>query len=210
MVDQLSLYNGALRVLKERKLASLTENREPRRLMDDVWTDQFVRHCLEQASWIFATRSRQVDYSPSVEPSFGLRYAFDKPSDWIRTVAITSDPYFRTPLTNLLDEGGFWFSDLQTIYVRYVSDDSAFGTDFSHWPPSFVRYAEHAMAWQISPRILKTDNDVREVERRMNRALTEAKGKDALNDGPAVLPEGGWARARRGSTGASLWNGQWR
>ena len=34
--DQLSLYNNALTVLGERKIASLTENREPRRVLDDV------------------------------------------------------------------------------------------------------------------------------------------------------------------------------
>lgn len=210
MTDQLSLYNGALRVLKERKLASLTESREPRRLLDDVWTD-YQKHVLEQASWVFATRSQQADFSPSVEPAFGYKYAFDKPTDWIRTVAVSSDPYFRVPLTDMSDEGGFWLSDLQTIYVRYVSNDSKFGGDLSLWPASFIRYVEHYLAWQIAPRLLKTDNDVREVERKMTRMLTEAKGKDALNDGAQGLPQGSWTRARHGSaSNRSFWNGQWR
>lgn len=211
MVDQLSLYNGALRVLKERKLASLTENREPRRLLDDVYGDQFFRTILEQASWVFATRSVQADYSPSVEPPFGYKYAFDKPADWIRTVTISGDDRFRNPLLAVQDEAGFWFSDLQTMFVRYISNDNAFGKDLSLWPASFIRYAEHYLAWEIGPRLLKTDRDVQEVERKMVKALSEARGKDALNDGTQALPLGSWTRARRGSSHSqSLWSGTWR
>lgn len=211
MTDQLQIYNGALRILKERKLATLAENREPRRLLDDVWSDNYLGTVLEQASWVFATRSVKADYSPSVEPPFGLQYAFDKPSDWVRTVGISSDDRFRQPLLAVQDEAGFWFADIQTIYVRFVSSANNYGGDFSLWPFSFVRYVEHYFAWQIAPRLLKTDNDAKEVERKMNKALAEAKGKDALNDGAQALPAGSWTRSRFGrSASQSLWDGRWR
>jgi hypothetical protein len=35
--SKLKLYNDALGILGERRLASLTENREPRRVLDEVW-----------------------------------------------------------------------------------------------------------------------------------------------------------------------------
>src|SRR3546814_179077 len=141
---QLSLYNGALRLCGEAKLANLTEDREPRYVLDDVWDDGALRHCLQQGSWNFAMRTVEAEYSPSVEPSFGFRRAFDKPTDWVRTAAMASDEYFRCPLTSLgaRDEGGFWFSDLETIYVRYVSDDASFGLDMSLWPANFTRRSE--------------------------------------------------------------------
>ena len=37
--DRLDVYNGALRRLGSRRLASLTENREPRRVLDDIWNN---------------------------------------------------------------------------------------------------------------------------------------------------------------------------
>jgi hypothetical protein len=36
-----------------------------------------------------------------------------------------------TPLTDYADEVAYWFSDLDEIYVRYVSDDANFGMDFA-------------------------------------------------------------------------------
>src|SRR3546814_15520749 len=85
---QLSLYNGALRLCGEAKLANLTEDREPRYVLDDVWDDGALRHCLQQGLWNFAMRTVEAEYSPSVEPSFGFRRAFDKPIDWVRPAAM--------------------------------------------------------------------------------------------------------------------------
>lgn len=78
--DQLSLYNNALTVLGERKIASLTENREPRRVLDDVWSGA-VKYCLEQGQWKFAIRTSKLTYSTDVNPVFGYRRAFERPSE---------------------------------------------------------------------------------------------------------------------------------
>ena len=48
MADKLSLFNGALLICGERFLSSLTENREPRHLLDNVWSNGGVKACLEQ------------------------------------------------------------------------------------------------------------------------------------------------------------------
>src|SRR6185369_1444544 len=111
-------YNNALLDVGERALASVTEPREPRRLLDIAWDSGAVEWCLEQGQWNFAMRSSKLDYSPSVEPPFGYRRAFNKPTDWIRTAAVASDEYFRVPLLTYVDESSYWFSDLDTIYVR--------------------------------------------------------------------------------------------
>src|SRR5260221_1483015 len=100
MTDQHSLYNGALRVLGQRKLAALTEESEPRHLLDDVWGEGAVDACLEEGLWNFAIRTARLDYSPSIEPDFGFSRAFDKPTDWIRTAGMAADGYFRVRLTD--------------------------------------------------------------------------------------------------------------
>lgn len=210
MTDQLSLYNGALRHVKQRRLALLTDESEPRRLLDDVWTDGARNFVLEQAEWKFATRSGRVDYTPSVEPPFGYRYAFSKPADWLRTAALASDEYFRTPLNDFSDENGFWFADLQSIYVKWISNAPTFGLDYSKWPQSFTLYVECYLGWLISPRLLKTKDEVDELESRMDRYLISAKSKDALNGPTSFPPTGSFVRARAGGANArsSRWNGQ--
>jgi hypothetical protein len=51
-----------------------------------------------------------------------LRGAFAKPTDWVDTSAVCQDEYFRVPLLQYADEVGYWFADLDEIYVKYVSD----------------------------------------------------------------------------------------
>src|SRR3990172_7607076 len=149
MADRLSLYNAALTFCGERVLASLTESREPRRLLDQVWDDGGVNLCLEAGQWRFAMRAVSLDYDPDITPAFGLIRAFAKPTDWRATSAVCSDEYMNTPLLQYVDEAGYWYADLDTIYVRYVSSDAAFGNNFSLWPTRFFDFAACHFATKI-------------------------------------------------------------
>lgn len=205
--SKLTLYNGALvQHLGERKLASLSENREPRRVLDDVWDGGFVRWCLEQGMWNFAMRSRRATYSPSVEPAFGYRYAFDRPTDFVRLAAISADERFSMPLLDYRDEGGYWFCDHQTIYVKYVSDDAEFGGDFSLWPETFTRWAQAALAERAAVRLSQNRSDRDAVAKEAKRLLTDARSKDAQNEPTRFPPSGNWSSARRsGSVNREPW-----
>ena len=75
MTTQLFIYNEALGHLGERQLASLSEPREPRRVLDSYWSD-VVGYCLSQGLWKFARRTIQVDNSSSLTPQFGFDYFF--------------------------------------------------------------------------------------------------------------------------------------
>lgn len=202
-VSQLSLYNGALLVIGEGKLASLTEEREARYLLDDAWDRGAVKACLEAGDWNFAQRTRRATYDPDVTPTFGFRYAFSKPTDWVRTSAISDDEYFGRSLTNYeyRDEAGYWWCDLQTIYISYVSDDAAYGTDYSLWPESFTDFVEHYLAAKIIPRVRQAASKREEVEARFEKARRDAMNKDALRDGAKFFPEASWARSRHGGRG---------
>lgn len=193
---KLQLYNGALRILEERKLASLTENREPRRVLDDIWDEGAVDFCLEQGLWNFALRTVKAEYSPSVEPPFGYRYAFDKPTDWIRTAGVWQDENLRSPLLDYRDEAGFWFAPTDTIYIMYVSNDNQYGADLSLWPQSFAKYFQAYMANEACGRLTGSDSKSDKARRTMDAALLEAKNKDAMNE-PSKFPAlGSWASSR--------------
>jgi len=195
---KLALYNGALRILGERKLASLTENREPRRVLDGIWDAGAQRYCLEQGQWDFAMRTAAIDYTASITPSFGYQRAFEKPSDFVRLCGMASDEYFNSPLTAYTDEAGYWFADLDVLYVRYISDDTSYGLDLSLWPETFIRYVETYLAAEACMRIMQNQTAAERLEQRLRKRLTDARSKDAMGGPAQFMPQGSWSRARTG------------
>lgn len=196
MITQLKLYNDALRELGERELASLSENREPRRRLDGVWDNDLIDYVLEQGQWNFAIRTILLTYNPSIEPPFGYTRAFDKPTDWIRTVGLSTDPYFQIPLDLYRDEAGYWFCDTDEIYVSYVSNDNAFGNDLSLWTSSFGQYVSAHMALKILVSLTQNKTSQEKLERRVKKLLAKAKSLDAMNQPTAFPPTGRWVRSR--------------
>lgn len=198
--SQLSIYQGAALALGDRDIISLTENREIRRSLDRVWKRDGVKTCLQMGLWKFATRSIQYDYSPSVEPPFGYKRAFNKPDDWVRTVGVCEDEYFKVPLLRYQDEAAYWFADLDTIYVRFVSNLADFGMDFSKWPPNFTRFVELWFAWNVAKRTTNSQTDKDQLKKDAMQALLQAKGTDAMDEATQFLPAGTWTTSRRGRT----------
>ena len=210
MATKLSLYNGANRLCHERKLASLSENQPSRRLLDDAWGDGSttgaVKACLEMGQWTFATRTIMLDYTPSVEPDFGYRRAFDQPEDMVRVTAVCEDEYFDAPLLRYADERRYWYADLDTIYVRYVSNDAEYGADLSLWPETFAKLVEAYLAMEIVGSLTGADRGV--VEKAFDKAKLEARSFDAMNKPTVFMPQGGWVSARGGWRGRQGYRGQ--
>lgn len=196
MVAKIDLYNAAALYAGERFLASLTEETEIRRLLDHVYSTGGVKYCLEEGQWYFAMRTMQIDYDPSVEPQFGYNRAFTKPDDWVLTAAVCSDEFFRVPLVRCVDEAGYWYSDIETIFVRYVSSDNNYGGDIANWPQSFFEFVAAHFASKI---ILKISNDTEEEAKLVKlreQKLREAKNR-ALMAEPTMFPaRGNWVNAR--------------
>ncbi len=200
MSSKLLAYNGALLLVGERKLASLTENREPRRLLDDAFDGGAVKTCLEAAYWNFATRSLRIEFDPSVAPDFGFSRAFVKPPDWCRTAVVSASEYFRPPLKDdqFADEAGYWFADFDTLYVKMVSDGADYGGDLGNWTESFARYFEALLASRVAWKITRDKATVAAIGDELKRLLKGASAKDAMDSGTSTSPEGSWNRARRG------------
>lgn len=200
---KLALYNVALRACGERPLDSLTEDRDPRRALDEVWSsgNGAVRYCLEQGFWHFALRSIELDSESGIEPAFGFEYAFAKPTDFVRLTMISGDENFHEPLSRYEPEGGYIYADTDPIWLQYVSDDGSFGGDYAKWPESFTQFVGHWLASQIAPR-LKNDLDLDRLEARVKFLLKDAQAKDAQIRPTRFPPMGNWARARFGRVGS--------
>lgn|SRR5574337_174818 len=197
--SQLALYNEALTMyLGERKLASLSENREPRRVLDDVWSQGAVKYCLEQGHWKFAQRSAKLSYSPDFTPSFGYRRIFEKPTDLVKVSKLCSDEWLNQPIMAYSDEAGFWATDFDDIYISYVSSHADFGSDMGLWPESFIRYVAGYLALRACNRIKQSGTDTDALKKDVENLLKDARSKDAIQ-GPTVFPPvGRWIAARRG------------
>lgn len=194
--QKLALYNGALLHCGERFLASLTENREPRRLLDRVWDSNGVKTCLEMGQWNFAMRTVQIDYDPSIEPDFGYSRAFTKPTDWVLTAGLCADEFFRSPLVRYWDEAGYWYSDLDTMFVRYVSSDTRYGLDYGLWPDSFREFVEAHFASKIILKLSNSQDELARVQALRTKLLKTAKSRAAMAEPTSFPARGNWGLAR--------------
>lgn len=198
MTDKLSLYNGALTRHIGETVTTLVENTPKRLALDQVWDNGALDTCLQSGQWDFAARTVKLDYSPSITPPFGYTYAFDRPTDLIRVMGVFSDEFCHQPLTDYLYEGAYWYANLEEIYVRFVSNDSQFGLDYSLWPPNFTRYVECYLAAESCIRITKDEKKRDMLDTRCERLLRKAKGTDAMENPSTLPPRGSWSRARNG------------
>ncbi len=213
--NRLKLYNGALLICGARGLAALTDNVEGRHLLDTVWNDGAVDMCLSEGQWRFAMRTQKLDYDAGIAPTFGLRRGFQKSTDWLLTSAVCIDEYYNQPLLRYTDEAGVLFADLDTIYVKFVSNDSLYGGDLALWPPSFVEYVKHYLASRI---VFKVSSDESRREYLLGPAgrpdkgamwasLVNARNRDAISEPTRFPAQGSWIRSRRGRGTTSVRDG---
>lgn len=223
------VYRGALRLLGKRtvethsdelisgRLSSQPEPAEdgsappPRRRDDTVRSEAYLRalldecyddvidSCLEQGLWNWASRTIQIEPSVDVEPEFGMIYAFEKPSDYVRLDSISSDERFVQPLQDFKDEGDYWFSDESILYVSYISNGDDYGRQISRWPRTFKAMVEHELAFQIAPSAGLGVTRLADLEKKRNQSMRDARSKDAMNQPSKRIPAGRLVRSRTGS-----------
>lgn len=198
--SQLSIYNGALRYLQERKLANLKENREPRRYMDDEYAEN-VEFCLSQGNWTWSLREVQLFASETLIPNFGFSYAFPKPLDWNHVYQIADNESYNPLLRYYTDQNGIIYAAITPLYARYVSNDPHYGWNMAMWTPPFIEYVEVRLAWLCAPRIMQNAAKVQAIADTMKRTKAMAINKDSQNMPPGIIPYGTWtmSRAPRGS-----------
>jgi hypothetical protein len=200
MTTKLILYNDAQIALGERT-TSLTEDVESRRILDKVWDGGAVNYCLEKGLWQHAMRAISLTYDPDTTVQFGYTYAFNKPSDFIRTAAVSANERFMPPLLDYEDRAGFWFADPDTLYFKYVSNDSAYGGDLSLWPETYSRYVSSYLAWRACTKLTQSKVDKDTLKKEMEDALSDARAKDAIASPTKIPPSGSWSGSRGGGRG---------
>lgn len=170
-----------------------------RRLLDETY-DSAVLYILEQGLWNFGSRTVSIEHETDVEPSFGYTYVFEKPSDYVRLVAIGDNGNMWPPLSEFLDEGAYWHANVDPLYVQYVSNGASYGLNTSLWPQGFKRLLEAYLALQIAPDPHASISAAKldDLKRHYRDMLRDARGKDAMNQGPQRPPPGRLTMSRAG------------
>ena len=199
MTDQLTIFKAALSHLQERTIASLTENREPVRVLNDLWPETLA-YCLEREFWNFTYRAVRIDASTTVVPSFGYSYAFKIPPDWVRTRKLSAVPQFDPPLLDVKEETGYWYTNITPIYLQYNSNDAQYGNNLGKWPPSFADYVELRLAVRACGRLAGKSELLQGPDgliKREYKAYKVAISNCAMNESIGFAPLCSWAAARR-------------
>ncbi len=196
---QLSIYNGALTILGQQELSSTSENTPRRHYLDEVWGRNFRERCLKRTYWNFATRTSKLTYDSSIDPDFGYTRVHPLPSDYLRTVELSSNGYFTTPMTgnSYRQETGYIYCDYDEIYMRYVSNDASYGLDYTKWPPDFEAWVEAALALDAEEKISQGSKKQVAVWAE-ERLFKQAASVDAINQGSRKPPLSSWASGRLG------------
>lgn len=201
-LHKLRIYNRALFHLGSRQLASLSEEREPRRVLDEIWgsSDEAVEFALSKASWGFGLRVVQWTLDESLETQFGWSYAFEKPTDYVRLEALSTDPRFLITLSGdrYAVENNYILTDYQLIYAKYVSNGNEFGFDSGLWTEPFIEYLGYYLAYHGAPRINGSFDEKEYLRKQMNRHLQNARSENTMEKGTRRLQSGNWARSRSG------------
>lgn len=200
MADKLGTFNAALRKLGQRKLASLSEAVEARRVLDDLWTDA-VTYCLEQGFWRFARRSVEIAAEDAVEPAFGYTYAFTVPEDLIKLYQISDNEFFDPPLNEYREEAGYWYAEIDVLCVSYVSSDATKGFDLSRWPASFTEYVATRLAQLACVALTQSSDRTKDLMADERRAKKLALSHDAMRGPVAYPPTGSWVLSRSRGAG---------
>lgn len=206
MADRLSIYRGTLRLLGPSNLASLTEDRPERHVLDGIWQDA-GDHILQSGLWNHAIRTVEMSYDEDVEPLFGYQHAFSHPDDYVRTASISGTADFREGLYDYETETSYWHANPDTIYVRYVSNDDAYGWNVGAWPPSIALAIQAYMAFESGLPISSDRGNRNDMYQLFEKRLAKAKILDAVDERVRQKPPGTWTRSRNQYTGRDRYRG---
>jgi hypothetical protein len=153
---------------------------------------------LPPALWKFATRSSSLVADPDIEPSFGKPYAFAIPTDFVRLRAITSDPDFTVEVADYDEENGVWYTNIETIYIKYVSNDVSYGLNLGLYPENYCAAFGTHMALRAALPITRDKATRNDLVLLNDRMLSQSKRLDAVDESVKRKPTGRLVGSRVG------------
>lgn len=195
MTTKLIVWNQALVHLGSAPIADTTNTSVMAvNVFNNAWPG-VVEEAFNEGDWNFAKKTVPLLESLSGVASSGYSYAYEYPSDYFRTVAVSPNPNFMAPFDSYLDEGLLLHSSVTDLYIRYISN--AYLDDLTVWPTMFWRYAAAKLAYETCERITQGSTREDKLEKVASKALSKAKSVDARNQQGGKIVRGSWLKGMK-------------
>ena len=183
MATKLSLFNGSLQLLGERRLLTDTDDVSTRLDLDALYDVDAVDYCLEIVKPRYATLLTQLT---GAAPGGDSGYAFEAPlpSDFIAmftlidgTPAIYRDDLEQSPITRIIRQSTNLLSDIEFPFIRYLIAHT--DPQLADMPPSFAKVVSAYMARELA---WKYDPDAEEmIQTKLEQRIEVSKAVEATN-----------------------------
>lgn len=199
MAVQTDVINRALFKIGVSSITSPTDNSAQARAATTIFASVAQAELRKQA-WSFAM-GRATLGALAAAPSWGYKLQFQLPSDCLRVVYIDditdvdwSDAILGTGKPVFVIEGRQLLTDQSApLYVRYIRDLSE---DTTLWDACFCDVFACALAIDLAPILVKSDNAVKRAQGFYRDALFEAKRANAIEQPQQSAAAGSWGAAR--------------
>jgi hypothetical protein len=159
MATKLSLYNGSLQLLGERRLLTDTDDVSTRYDLDALYDVDAVDYCLELVKPRYATLLAQLTGGAPAGDS-GFDFECPLPADFVAMFnlidgkpAIYQDAREESPITRTVRESTSLLTDFEFPYIRYLISHT--DPQLPDMPPSFAKvvsaYMARELAWKYDP-----------------------------------------------------------
>lgn len=206
---KLEIYQRAILHCKQTPVTSLSENNEARRLCD-VHYVPMLQSLMEAGFWTHAMRTAEITVNGGVTPAIGYAYAHDLPADFVRKYVVSASETMEPPLDYHTDgrayliEGGYLWSDVTPLYLRYTSNDAAYGLDLTKWPERLTEAACTELAYRIVPKLTGSSDLQHNLMSLKSMALGKANTFEALQQPTQTSRPGRWMTDRFSDRRSSL------
>jgi hypothetical protein len=198
---KLQLYKRACVLMEQSPISALSDNVEVRRRLDDHYDDTLA-WLMEQGFWRTGMRTVEITQNESVSPAFSFEFAHDMPSDFVKRYVVSASEFLDPPLDEqqsgnaYLMEGGYIWANVTPIYMRYLSNDSAYGLDLTLWTEGMANACAHELAARACPVTTGSTEKAGELHEKAVALASRAATFDAMQQPSQRHREGRWTGNR--------------
>ncbi len=161
----------------------------------NVCNEQFFKlrdSLLRRHLWNFSI-AREKLAKLTEKPKFEFDNAFALPSDWLRTVSVSSNDTGHGVVPYKIEAGNILSSstDIFLRYVRIITDPNDMTVDFREVLATLL-------ARDIALAVAQSNTIKQDMAQQYRRTMAAARSVDALEDFPEQMPQGSWTSSRNG------------
>jgi len=194
MASKVGIANHALTLIGERTINSFEDGTAEANFVSRRY-DDIRDELLRQHNWGFATKRQKLAQSATA-PVFEYDYAYQLPSDFIRSIAIYGDDGGNSMIDYRV-VGETIQTSSQEVWMTYVGRVD----DPNQMPVDFRSALAYMLAYEgtiaLSDNSSLRDRLAGDVDNKIRRA----RSSDGMGDSPTQLAQGSWINRRWGSGG---------